>query len=598
MHGQSARSARSGVLSSCRFREGNLDSHKGDELQRSHLTRQAGGAWVLVLALVVSLLAGAVGGSARADDPTTSPSGESAPTPDPSSSAPADPADDPGAPDPEGEGLVRQLLEGEGPVTAVPEDVVWRRGIKGSVNVGGNDSCPTACSFSLISKPAGWPTPVLTSTGLMTVNVPGDTVPGIYRVYYRVADEAAPQPEQTSVTFRVTPDSYGAPSGIAFSHPYRKGKREKIRTRILRTINSVPPGGRIQVASWSFSSKSYRQALSQAKRRGVVVQIVLAQRNRAKNSDYRRLVRAFGTTVTATGSWVKKCRYSCRGRVGTMHSKIFLFSSSYRTPYVMMTGSANLTDFAVTNQWNQMNVMSGNKPVYDEGVRVFNQMLLDRQASPMYLQTTYPSLTSYYYPTTTGRPTSDLIYKALNQVRCTGATNTPNGRTIIKIVVYAWYQDLGKLLARRVRQLWQEGCKIQIVYGISSNPVKSILYSPAGRGRIPMRQILLTNTSGSPIYYVHNKWMAIKGRYGNSRGTAIAFQGSFNFSDLGLKSDENFQALPGSNYYRAFARDFDLLWSARQARAPSPVSTITNVERTAPASPNLGTGVYRYMEND
>jgi hypothetical protein len=70
-----------------------------------------------------------------------------------------------------------------------------------------------------------------------------------------------------------------------------------------------------------------------------------------------------------------------------------------------------------------------------------------------------------------------------------------------------------------------------------------------------------------------------------------------NISDLGFTSDENVQKLPAS-YYRAFARDFRLLWTAPQARAPSPVSTITNVERTAPAEPTLGTGTYRYMEAD
>jgi phosphatidylserine/phosphatidylglycerophosphate/cardiolipin synthase-like enzyme len=386
---------------------------------------------------------------------------------------------------------------------------------------------------------------------------------------------------------------------MTFTHPYRKGYRNLIHTRVVRSINSVPPGGYIQIASWSFASKTYRDALSAAKSRGVRVQIVLAQRNKPSNSDYRKLVRRFGTSVNPAGSWVKKCTYSCRGTSGTMHSKIFLFSASYRTPYVIMTGSANLTDFAVTNQWNQMNTVSANKPVYDEGVRIFQQMVLDRQAVPMYVSTTFPGITSYYYPTTSEQTSTDFMYQALNRVQCRGATNTSSGRTVIKIAMYAWYQDRGKWLAKRVRQLWQDGCKIQIIYAISSNPVKKILYSPSGRGRIPMRQILLANTKGTPIYYLHDKWVAIKGRYGRSHGTAISFQGSFNFSDLGFRSDENFQALLGSSYYKMFANDFDLLWKDKQARAPSPISKIPTIEgRYTQNDLRLGTGVYRYMEAD
>jgi len=523
-------------------------------------------------------------GSAQADDASPQPG-----APTTTTAAPTDPSPRAGA--------TAELLGG--PLTARPDDVVWRRGLSGNVSVATNDTCPGTCSYLVVSKPVAWPKVTITAGGVMTVSVPADTRPGTYRIAYRLTDTTSQQTSDSTLTLRVTPDSYSAPNGVAFSHPYRKHYKYKVRDRILRTINSVPPGGRIRLASWSFSSKTYYKALNQASKRGVVVQIVLAQRNKASNSDYRTLRSLFGTSVSENGTWVKKCVYSCRGRVGTMHSKIFLFSSSYRTPYVIMTGSANLTDFAVSNQWNQMNTVSGNKPIYDEGVRIFQQMYLDQQASPMYVSTTFPGITSYYYPTTTERTSTDFMYQALGRVQCLGATNTSSGRTTIKIAMYAWYQDRGKWLAKRVRQLWQDGCKIQIVYAISSDPVKKILYSPSGRGRIPMRQILLANTQGTPIYYLHDKWVAIKGRYGRSRGTTVSFQGSFNFSDLGFKSDENFQALLGSSYYKMFARDFDLLWTDKQARAPSPISKIPTIEgRYSSGDLRLGTGVYRYMDAD
>jgi hypothetical protein len=569
-------------------------------LLRTHKTRPVGGALVLVLALVLSLCVGALGGSAQADDPQPSPASSDPAGPPVSGTDTTAGSDSSTAAGSESPGAVQQIVGG--PVAAGADEVVWRRGVRGSVSIGSNDTCPSSCTYLLVSKPTAWPRPTITSSGIMTLSVPRDTVPGTYRVYYRITESNPAQQSADGVlTVRVTPDSYGAPSGVVFSHPYRKRYRYKIRDRILRTINSVPPGGRIQVASWSFSSKGYLNALNDARRRGVVVQIVLAQRNHRKNSDYYALRKRFGSTITPNGSWVKKCVYSCRGRSGTMHSKIFLFSSSFRTPYVMMTGSANLTDFAVTNQWNQVNTVSGpaNKAIYDEGVRIFNQMVRDRQAVPMYVETAYPTLTSYYYPTTSASTSTDFMYKALRRVHCRGATNTSDGRTTVKIAMYAWYQQRGQWLAKLVRSMWQQGCNIQIVYGISSDPVKKILYSPSGRGRIPMRQILLTNTKHVPIYYIHDKWVAIRGSYGRSTGTAVSFQGSFNFSDLGFKSDEQFQMLPGSSYYAAFNRDFTLLWKDRQARAPSPISKIPTIEgRYSQNDLRLGTGTYRYMDAD
>ena len=551
---------------------------------------------VLVIALVVSLFVGVLGAAAEADDTSGTPSADTTS----SAGSSSDPSPEPSASTTD-DGLAKQLATTLGVApTAVPESWVVRRGYSTSVNVAANDDCKSPpCTYTVGHYvPSTWGVRVGT-TGVVTFKPPATTKPGRYSVYYRMTD--ANNPHQTAegyVSVAVTADSYVPSNRVLFTHPYRKGYRYKIRTRILRTINSVPSGARIQVASWSFSSKAYYKALNQARKRGVIVQIVLSMRNKRDNSDYRTLRTLFGTTVTPWGSWVKKCSYSCRGRKGTMHSKIYLFSNSYRTPYVIMTGSANLTDFAVTNQWNQMNTVTGNKAVYDEGVRVFNQMMLDRPANPMYVSTVFPKLTSYYFPTTAATPNNDFMYKALNRVQCRGATNTGNGRTVVKIAMYAWYQERGKWLAKRVRQLWEQGCNVQIVYAISSNPVKKVLYSPDGRGRIPMRQILLTNTKGTPIYYLHDKWVAIRGHYGTSTSAALAFQGSFNFSDLGFSSDENFQMLPGNAYYSQFARDFDLLWRDKQARAPSPVSTITNIERTAPASPTLGTGTYRYMEAD
>lgn len=574
----------------------------GTHLLRTHKTRPVGGALVLITALLLSLIAGALGVAAQAEDsstPTATPTGtaSSGTTSSDTTSQSTGTSSDPSG--------LSATVEQASPVPDAVDDVlVLKRGLTQTVNVAANDRCPASetpspndkCTYTYGPVPAGWSlTP--DAAGRPTLRVPGTAVPRQYVISYTVTNGYALK-DSAHLIVKVTPDSYNPPAGMTFTHPYRKGYKYLIRRHVLRTINSVPTGERIQVASWSFASKSYRRALKAAKARGVTVQIVLSQRNTRKNSDWKLLARIFGTSVTPNGSWVRKCKMSCRGTAGTMHSKIFLFSQVYRTPYVDISGSANLTDFAVTNQWNQMNTVVADKQVYDEAVRIFTQMSADRPAP--YVETHYPNLWTYYYPRGRATPANDFMLKALAPVHCTGATNTGrSGRTVIKIAMYAWYQQRGQWLAKRVRQLWNQGCKIQIVFAISSNPVKNILYSPSGRGRIPMRQILLTNTRHVPIYYLHDKWVAITGNYGANTANSLSFQGSFNFSDLGFASDEEFQMIRGRSVYNRFARDFRLLWTDRQARAPSPISKIPTIEgRYTQNDLRLGTGVYRYMEAD
>jgi hypothetical protein len=502
------------------------------------------------------------------------------------------------------QGLGTQLVKAIGGPAVGPDPAfVMKRGLTDSVSVAANDTCgggptPSPCHYDGAVLPAGWGGSI-SPEGVLSIWVPGKAAPGAYPITYNVTDPSGPPtPVQSQLVVAVTPDDYNPPAGMLFTHPYRKAYRFVIRNHVVRTINSVPTGATIQVASWSFASHAYRSALKDAKARGVKVQIILSGRNTAKNSDWRLLARSFGTNVVPEGSWVRKCRLSCRGTSGTMHSKIFLFSQAYRTPYVDMSGSANLTDFAVTNQWNQMNTVTGDQAVYDEAVRIFTQMAADAPAP--YVETHYPNLWTYYYPRGRATPANDFMLQALAPVRCTGAVNAgKGGRTIVKIAMYAWYEPRGQWLAKRVRQLWNQGCQVQIVFGISSNPVKSILYSPSGRGRVPMRQILLTNTKHVPIYYLHDKWVTITGNYAGNPANSVSLQGSFNFSDLGFLSDEQFQLIRGRDVYNRFARDFKLLWTDRQARAPSPISHIPTIEgRYSQNDLRLGTGVYRYMEAD
>lgn len=571
------------------------------------MTRHARLLAITVLALAVSLLVGAFGAGAGAVDPTD-PSATSSASPSAGASTTDSASPSPTSSTSTSSAAPREAL-GPAPV-AVNDYVQVARGKSASVDVLRNDTCgngqkPCARSsltlFQVTRKPAGWRV-TNPSGGVLTVQVPATTKPGIQYVGYSITDVHGSAQALLAVRVVIPPrDFYSPVTATYFSHPFRKGYKYRIRDQILRTINSVPYGGQIRIASWSFSSYAYRNALYNAKKRGVSVQIVLAQRNTASVSDWNELRRMFGTKTVVRrdrGSWVYRCTRSCRGRGGTMHSKIFMFSRAARSQWIVMTGSANLTDFAVDAQWNQMSVVANNPAVYQDTLNVFYQMRADRPASPQYLEKHYPDRTLFFYPRGAIVPENDFMMNALRPVRCTGATGVSGGRTQIRIAMYAWYENRGRWLANRIRNLWNQGCDIRIIYGIMGNGIKNQLYSPTGRGRIPMRQILLTNRDEMPIYYIHDKWVAINGHVGTKTDATTVLQGSFNFSDLGFRSDENFEQQWGLGLYRGYLRDFTLLWKEPQARAPSPKSVITNEERTAPGSPTLGRGAYTYMSAD
>ncbi|MBO9521037.1 MAG: hypothetical protein J7518_05820 [Nocardioidaceae bacterium] len=558
---------------------------------------------------MASLLVGAFG-AARAADPTPSPTPSPAPSGTPATTSSQTPSPEPSPTSSPTATPSGQARLGLGPETVAADDYgQLARGKAVSVDVLRNDTCEnktpcpraTLAAFVLTSVPAGWTATITPGTGVVTVRVPASATPGVRYVGYGIRDSKGTGANARLAVRVVIPpkDSYNPVQGTYFSHPFRKAYKYRIRDVILRTINSVPYGGQIRIASWSFSSYAYRTALFAAKQRGVSVQIVLSNRNTPAVSDWNALRRMFGTTNVISrdkGSWVYKCVYSCRGVSGTMHSKIFMFSRSATTPWVVMTGSANLTDFAVTSQWNQMSVVTRNQAVWNDTLNVFYQLRADRPASPQYVEKTYPDRKLLFYPRGAPVPENDFLVTQLRGVKCTGAA-TANGRTQIRIAMYAWYQNRGRWLANRVRTLWNQGCDIRIVYGIMGNGIKNQLYSPTGRGRIPMRQILLTNKEEEPIYYIHDKWVAIYGNVWGKANATTVLQGSFNFSDLGFRSDENFEQRWGLGLYRGYIRDFGILWTEPQARAPSPTSVITNVDRST-GSPTLGRGAYTYMSTD
>ena len=109
---------------------------------------------------------------------------------------------------------------------------------------------------------------------------------------------------------------------------------------VTSTVKSVPAGGTIRLAVFSLNDDALADALIAAVKRGVSVQIV-ANNHNITNSipglppspSFKRLRNVLGYQRTEPGkdpervSFARICSRSCRGTGGSVHYKMFLFSS-------------------------------------------------------------------------------------------------------------------------------------------------------------------------------------------------------------------------------------------------------------------------------
>ena len=156
--------------------------------------------------------------------------------------------------------------------------------------------------------------------------------------------------------------------------------------------------------------------LLRAQKRGVRVLLIMAKENsstgrqkgkRMTNKYFTRLSRglAKGNRFVAPErrSGTKLCAHSCRGTTGIAHTKFYLFSQAGAATNVVMYGSANLTDLAATNQWNDIFTVVGNPEMYSFMVNTFNQMWADVPQPAPYMSGTFANMQFINGPVHWGR---------------------------------------------------------------------------------------------------------------------------------------------------------------------------------------------------
>lgn len=347
-------------------------------------------------------------------------------------------------------------------------------------------------------------------------------------------------------------DSYNPRPGLILTNPLTK-TRWAAQHQIVRTINSVPRGGRIRIMSWNFANDSARKALQRASQRGVSVQLLMAKSQRKHNPVFAKLHKSLPKTNRTAihkrpgmRSWARVCRGSCRGAGGTAHAKIYLFSSAGHTKDISMWGSSNLTRFAAIGQWNDLYTVDNNSYFYNGLMKVFGQAARDRPVANPLVKLQQGAVSLEIFPWRgAGAHGEPITTQYLDKVRCSGAKNGIGGHTKIRVAINAQLDARGLQIARKLVSLKKAGCNVKVAYA----QLGFDAYNAYRAGRVPLAHIV-QDFNGDGIYdrYLHNKALVIQGNYaGNPSGSVVVF-GSANYSAFATGSDETSSAVsyPGA----------------------------------------------------
>ena len=368
-------------------------------------------------------------------------------------------------------------------------------------------------------------------------------------------------------------DAYDPPAGVKLSAPIKSPYGNYvIFNHLLRTINSVPRGEKIRIASWNIRSDKYFRALVGAHKRGVSVQIVVDVENANDHMEFpnpgffwmQKELRQ-GNTKRKAGyrSYAKVCYRSCRGKYGIAHAKYFLFSKSYHTKYVVMYGSFNATDLAAQIQWNDMYTVTGRKNLYQFAMQRWAEAAQDKPVANAWKVDTFGPIRWGLFPYIGEGATGDPVIRVLNGVKCTGVTGAAgkNGRTVIRIAQTSQAYERGEKIARKLKALWNEGCDIRMLSAIYGDRDRAIYRAAGPRGPMPFRQIA-QDFDGDGLYdrYMHTKFMTISGNWNGVTDAQYAWNGSGNWERYVLSSDDTFVRIQSPNLVKVYSDYVNYWW--------------------------------------
>lgn len=386
------------------------------------------------------------------------------------------------------------------------------------------------------------------------------------------ADEPAPAPVPPT-----TPPPYTPQTGALFNDPTGTPEQQLVLlNHIMKSIESVPKGSVIRVASYSFTYTPMANALIAAHKRGVQVRVLVD--SHTISPEMTKMKKALGSSRSKP-SYFATCTYGCMSsKPSFMHSKLYLFSRAGNAKHVSMISSGNPAFAAGTLSWNNTYTIVGDSTLYAANVQNFNDMLKDKTNTKYYRTVTSGPYKEYLFPRAGTTANSDTMYNVLRNVNCTNVAPGygANGRTVVRIAAYKW-TALRAELAQQTTALKKAGCDVEVIY--SGDTVEKKIAYELQKQKVPVYDGRLDrDNDGELDLYIHSKYILISGGYAGKNNVKAVYTGSQNFSRNSLReSNETNIRIQLDHVYDQFNANFNYIktnWTKRVTIAPKPASTV------------------------
>lgn len=258
------------------------------------------------------------------------------------------------------------------------------------------------------------------------------------------------------------------------------------------------------------------------------------------------------------GSYVKRCKGSCRGHGGNMHSKFYAFSSTGRSRNVVMVSSSNMNLGGVNLGWNDLYSMVNRPKSFNYYKRVHRAMTDDLKALGKKYQITDGPFTSRFFPMRGANKNNDPTQMDLRTVKC----SSDLGPTQIYVSMFFWSGTRGNNILNTLLAKARNGCKVNVIVGAPSRQIQNRLTAASRSGLINAYDSRWnwnadTEEEVEPDVRTHEKYILVRGTVGNKRKSYQVWTGTGNWVGGSLNlGDENSLNIALKSAYEAYVADW------------------------------------------
>ncbi|HWJ67642.1 MAG TPA: phospholipase D-like domain-containing protein [Nocardioides sp.] len=239
--------------------------------------------------------------------------------------------------------------------------------------------------------------------------------------------------------------------GVPVDDPDTQAAEHPVVARLLELVAHTPAGERIRIITRSFSLHPVADALVDAHRRGVSVQVIA---NRFASKDFRAVAKLADEVGTdrRRDSWIHLSSGSGRGPGTATHQKTWTFTRVGDSRRVVMVGSANLSYYS-TQQYSDMYVFVDRRDVWRAFDRDFrDQVGLEAPRGPGFAPVLGTDR-AWFFPG--WDLTTDPVQAMLREL--------PSDGLVLRFAMYAWHSERGRRLAGIVADQARAGARVQVI---------------------------------------------------------------------------------------------------------------------------------------